>query len=330
MTRTLALLFVLATTMPAAAESPRAILEKDLEVFLGWFEGRFDNAEQVYFEREMNVPEELRHERIHSIFAPVDLPEVGAHVMYVEQYSDGDPDAIYRQRLYDFTLDETADAIVLTILTLPDPPAVAGAHEDPTLLAGLTRADLGTTPGCDVFWRRRANQFVGEIPDGACRVTSERLGTELVIDDDLLLTQDEIWIADRAETVAGDYVYGHPEGVPHKLRRVRPVSCWLAGRTGSGEDGWSFHRDVTLHDQGGRAWVATGPVDLGDRTIEEIGLRMRRVVWPYGPNRPSLVLYVHERSDPERALSYAWADPDAARIGLNTRWMQASCTVGDG
>jgi hypothetical protein len=38
-----------------------------------------------------------------------------------------------------------------------------------------------------------------------------------------------------------------------------------------------------------------------------------------------LTLYVHD-GDAKRALSYAWAEEDAGRIGLNLRWLQASCT----
>jgi hypothetical protein len=26
-------------------------------------------------------------------------------------------------------------------------------------------------------------------------------------------------------------------------------------------------------------------------------------------------------------VSYAWADEGAARVGINLRWMQASCTI---
>ena len=53
---------------------------------------------------------------------------------------------------------------------------------------------------------------------------------------------------------------------------------------------------------------------------------MRNVTWPYGSNRPSLVPYAY-RSGEDRAVSYAWADPSAERIGINLRWMQASCTL---
>ncbi len=110
------------------------------------------------------------------------------------------------------------------------------------------------------------------------------------------------------------------------LRRSRAVTCWgsvlKAAKKPDGADDWLFVPGLKLHDQGGR--VAFGGDDTG---APPVVLRMRNVVWPSGPNKPSLVLYVHKPEMPNRAESYSWADPEAKRIGINLRWMQASCTV---
>jgi hypothetical protein len=105
-----------------------------------------------------------------------------------------------------------------------------------------------------------------------------------------------------------------------ELRRARPFTCWVSTKRPTGE-GWFFKPGVRLHDQGGRARVTSD-----DTAPVEATIRMRNVVWPSGPNRPSLVLYVHQ-NDPDRAVSYSWADPGAKRIGINLRWMQASCSL---
>jgi hypothetical protein len=114
------------------------------------------------------------------------------------------------------------------------------------------------------------------------------------------------------------------DGVKLDLRRGRPFACWASllksAKKPDGSEAWSFSR-LKLHDAGGRATVSTDEAMPKSATI-----RMRNVVWPSGPNRPSLVLYVH-RDDPDRAESYAWADPGAKRIGVNLRWVQASCTL---
>jgi hypothetical protein len=111
------------------------------------------------------------------------------------------------------------------------------------------------------------------------------------------------------------------------MRRARAVTCWSAIPKGTkkadGSEDWYFAQNVKIHDQGGRALIGKDVTDVKPHVI-----RMRNVVWPAGnSNRPSLVLYIHNPDEPDKALSYVWADPGAARIGINLRWMQASCTI---
>lgn len=115
-------------------------------------------------------------------------------------------------------------------------------------------------------------------------------------------------------------------GVETALKRVRNVVCWAAvPKSQKKEDGstnWLFERNLNLHDQGGRVTIGGG-----DSGAEEVTLRMRAVHWPPpSTNRPSMVLYIHT-DDPDRAASYSWADINASRVGINLRWMQASCTI---
>lgn len=115
-------------------------------------------------------------------------------------------------------------------------------------------------------------------------------------------------------------------GVQSELRRARAVTCWALVDKGTGPDGSpDFHAatDLAMHDQGGRARLGGG-----ETGAPETILRMRRVTWAKeSTNRPSLVLYVHRPDAPEQAVSYAWADSDARFVGINLRWMQASCTI---
>lgn len=311
----------------AEPHPPRAVLEKDLKVFLGWLEGAFDNNEQIAFAGELGIPPDDVPERIHSIFKRVTLPAFGEHVFYVEQYLDGDPGQVYRQRLYSLDLDEAEHAIRLRIHVPEDPARLAGAHRDPAKLDGLTPAEAHSPAGCDVYWRRRADAFLGDMKPGTCTFVSKRTGMRVVVSDDLYLDDDELWIHDRAVDTQGNHVYGNRAGIPHKLKKVRPFRCWLSvrreGVEGEGPSAWTFDRDIAVHDGGELVWTAT------DARPAAVGLKIRRPVWPSGPNQDSLVLYVHDRAadDPQRAVGYGWADPQAERIGINLRWMQASCSL---
>lgn len=105
------------------------------------------------------------------------------------------------------------------------------------------------------------------------------------------------------------------------LRRARPFTCWASPRKADGS--YAFYNDLVLHDQGGRVWI--------DATADHprIGLKLRNVEWPTGVNRDSMALYAYQGLDEDYSPAYVWADPDAKRLGINTRWLQASCTQGD-
>jgi len=296
-----------------------AVLDKDFRTMMQWFPGVYDNQEQVYFEAEQEVDEALRHERIHHVFEPVDLPAFGEHVFYVQQHLNDDPAEIYRQRIYSFQPDYDEGAVRLTIHIPNDVASLVDAHLDLTKLTGLLPEQTRVLPGCDVFWRRQDNHFVGYMRPNACSYVSSESGKRIIFNDDLLLTENALWISDRAEDEEGNRVFGHPTGVPHKNRKARRFECWMTAMQRDGE--WTFRRGLEIYDQGGMVWLETE-----EQPPEKVGIKMRNVRWPYGNNRPSLVLYAY-RPDEDRAVSYAWADPSAQRIGINLRWMQASCTL---
>ncbi len=312
---------MLALTSIATA-NPNDVLDRDMRVFLEWFPGVYDNQEQVYFEEQLGVPEDERHERIHHTFARVDLPAFGEHVFYVQQYIDDDPDSIYRQRIYVFTADYEENAVRLSIHTPNDVASLVDAHLDPTKLEGLTPEQTRHMPGCDVYWRKRASEFDGQMKEGACSFVSQRSGKRIIIDDDLVLSKDEIWISDRAVDEDGNYVFGNKAGIPHKNIKARRFLCWIAARHRD-EENWTFRNDLEIWDQGGRLWI-----DTEEDEPQTIGIKMRNVRWPTGNNRDSLVLYAYRQGE-DQAVSYAWGEPTASRLAMNLRWMQASCTLAD-
>lgn len=64
-------------------------------------------------------------------------------------------------------------------------------------------------------------------------------------------------------------------------------------------------------------------LETEEKAPKQVGIKMRNVRWPYGNNRQSTVLYAY-RPNEDHAVSCAWADPSAQRIGINLRRMHAS------
>lgn len=303
-------------------DTPEArVLKRDFSRMMEWFPGRYDNQEQVYFNDNLGIPEENRHERIHHIFAPVELENFSGTTFYIQQYMNDDPANVYRQRIYSFAPDFEENAIRLTIYIPKDPKSLLNAHEDLSKLDGLTPAQFDTYDGCDVFWTAQLAHFHGTMKKGACKVESKRSGKTLVIEDDLQLSKTGIWIRDEGMDLDGNYVYGNKARIHHKNTKARMFNCWISPQKENGE--YAFYNNITMHDQGGRVWI-----DATDEH-ERMGLKLRNVVWPMGKNRPSFVLYAYRGDDEDKAVSYTWGSEDAERIALNLRWIQASCTLGE-
>ena len=136
-------------------------------------------------------------------------------------------------------------------------------------------------------------------------------------------------VPDAASESCGGFVSASPEGFvfgspdnPFVMKRAREFRCWVSPR--KNDDSYGFTNNITIHDQGGRAWVTS---ETGEH--DRVGIKMRRVDWPTGRNRDSLVLYAYRGQDEDNAVSYGWTGPDGDRLALNLRWMQASCTLAD-
>ena len=302
--------------------SAKGKLEDDLKLFTSWFEGRFDNFAQYYDDRDSKV--EDPHQNIHSIFKQVELPQIGKNVFFVQQYSDGDETKVYRQRLYNFTINKQEKALQLTIYTFDDEMKYRNSYLDATKLNGLTMANLATTAGCEVYWKLNdtRDKFAGYMKKDACKVMSKRSGKNIIITDDLFLTKDEIWINDQGKDEQGGYIYGNKAGIHAKLKRVR----WFEGFSGilkSGEtpmaikdfpsDDYDGKLKIQLHDQG-------GTIKLNDKYTAQLAqLRHKSGVWV-------LTLSIIDNAS-GRKVAYTWANPEAEKIGINLRWVQVGFTL---
>jgi hypothetical protein len=309
-------LFVISAVISSSAQN----LKADMTLMMKWFEGRFDNFAQTVEERESKA--EFPHERIHSIFAGVQLPAFGENVFYVQQFMDGDPGKIYRQRLYSFTINKKESAIELKIFTFPDEKAVMNAHLAPSKLKGLTIDKMESPAGCEVYWKRDGDKFAGTMKPNACKVVSKRSGKTLIISDDLFLSKDYIWINDQARDDKGNYVFGNKSGVHHKLNRVRMFQGWTAVlRDGTmpmmqqdaAAAAYDGQRDLEIYDQGGMV-----------RINEKYSAQLAQLSYKGGANVLKLGIVENTTG---MTIAYTWANPDAEKIGINLRWIQAGFSL---
>jgi len=323
----------------APVEPSAASLDDDLELFLQWFPGEYDNYEQHWQDKIDNV--EQVHEHIHHIFFPVNAAAIGQHTFFVQQYMDGDPDNIYRQRLYSFSQDNEEQAIRLDIFSYKDEAKYRDAHLNPGILAGISQDELVARPGCEVFWKFKGDYFGGYMKDKACAVKSRRSGKMIYVTDDLKLTPDEIWIRDEAFYADGSRVFGNEAGIHHKNRKVQYYSGWAAvsrkGPTMALEEsnwtdtynGWEFTGELdtfsrmTIHNEG-------QILPISDDEGEPTGYSVQLARLTQQSSRVEVLVLKIIDDATGRALAYSWGKPGATRLGVNSRWAQSGVTLNEG
>ena len=305
----------------ASADENSIQAQQDFERFLQWFPGEYDNNEQVWQQGVEEIPEDDRHEHIHHIFLPVKAPAIGEHTFFIRQYQDGDYENVYRQRLYNFKLEEETGAVRLQIFRFKDEVKYKNTNEDPSVIESITMDEVSNMPGCDVFWSSRGDWYIGEMKEKACFYHSERMGQNIYITDTLKLTDSEIWIHDEGFDEDGNRIFGND--VPHKNRKVRYFKGWAALQKklideSADEEEMVFFSGLKMHNEGQiiplitEDGVETGySVELAQLTYQETQTRILK-----------LALIDKEGY----AFTYVWANPEAQRIGINLRWMQVGMT----
>ncbi len=239
---------------PGAAPPDTTSLDQDLQYFSELLDGEFDNFEQANGSAEDGATPEAR---VHYVYRRVNLPAFGEHVVYVQQYfgAGDNAAAAYRQRIYESYADARRDEVVTRIWSFPqaDGPKVVDSQYEPSRLADYTRENMTTLPaGCEIFWRRNGDHFVGYQKPGDCVMNFPNTETRMVLADDLILSPTVFSTATRAHDPEGARLFGSE--VPSPKTRVSVYHCAvnLEGTDAS----------IRIHDQGGEAGVGEMRVRL--------------------------------------------------------------------
>ena len=166
---------------------------------------------------------------------------------------------------------------------------------------------------CPLYWQREAAQFRATRSD-------ECDNSEADSPSELVLSNAQLWWWSTAAEA------------PYKLHRAREFTCYadVPGVGGGRDEPYNRYDNMSVHDQGADAWFET---DEGRR----LGLSLFAVDWPINNyegffTRDSLVLYILEQLEDGsvKEHGYAFTEPDVERIGINLKWMLASCFLVSG
>jgi len=268
--------------------------ERDLQVVATMIAGGFDNANQSYF--DSRGTRDVKHRRLHIDVDKVETDLYGEHAFIATAYWDSDEAISAGEHLWVLDTDAASGSVRMRIWG-PD----KGSGEDAT----FGDAPLRVPPLCEVQWRREAAQFRG---------TGRSCGSGLP--REMLLSEKQLWIAFDDEAPGNDY----------QLHRVRDFECYadIPGVGGGRDIPYERYDGFKIHDQGGAVWFES-------KEGRKLGISLFLVDWPINNyegifTRDSFVIYVSEEIDGERKEhGYAFTVPDADRIGINLKWLLASC-----
>ena len=288
-----ALVLSLAALAPAWSQGQDGTpAERNAQIIAELLPGRYDNRNQVYFDRRLSLSEPDARPRMHARIA-------------------ADPLASTEDRVFRLGLAEGDGSMaeLLLVLRADTDPSVTRMllYQSPGVGGALSGARY--LEGCDLLWRREAAQFRARSEGGECTAP----GGEIV-PGEMILAPEGLWLARPGSD-------GYLE-----LDRARDFSCYIdvPGVGGGREIPYRRYEIADIHDAGGQGWV-----ELKDGG--EVGLRLQVVRWPMNNlqgtfTRHSMVLYIDTREDGEvTEVAYGWTVPDATRIGINLKSMLVNC-----
>ncbi len=220
-----ALVLLSGSALSGETSQPDTSLVAELDELLHWMTGEFDNRKQVeHHENHLaTAPVEPGREPglLYPVFALVQAPALGDHVVYL-QWPIGAPDGrLQRQRLWGFRVDHERNALVMDFYTLREPDRWRDAQLSPdSAVREITTEDVIPYPrACSLPFRRHADVFIGEIPPGDCLIVSQETRTEMIINARVIVGRNQLWYDESGVRPDGSVVFRVPASGAYQFRR---------------------------------------------------------------------------------------------------------------
>jgi len=275
--------------------------------------GMYDMSEELIIGAAQDSPLAPLTEqtRVQINVRRIQLPWLGTHVLYVEEYPYDEPFELRRRVLLSIEPEVAADGT----LHLRQFTRKADSANPATLAA----ADVESVAGCDLYLKREGGQFRGGTRGRGCldSVSAEKrwLDYRVVIGDGLF------WYRKRQLALANDELAEEIAGFPHMdLEEARLFSCGISWADTNQKDKGKRRviESVDLHDRGGRARFRTPDG-------RELQLELHGRDWPLSEGRESLVLILTAARAANETIASSWTSLNAARVGIDIGWLAVDC-----
>lgn len=191
-------------TITSCASMPASPMN-DISQIMSWWSGDYNNDAQLAKLTAAGKPiwraddtGEGGHIEVTSHYRPIALPAFGANVIYVEETKHGDPDAMFRQRIYTLGQASEDDPIRVKMYYFNDKEKYVGAYKDLSLLADLTPDDMFELKDeCDLIVEKQDDKYHMPMVKDAC-IFGER-----AFNYQVLIGQNSFWFRDKISDING-------------------------------------------------------------------------------------------------------------------------------
>jgi hypothetical protein len=255
--------------------------------------------------------------RVRTVVTRVNLPWLGARVLYLEEFLHDQPSVLRRQLLLRVETETVGPRRARVLpYTFKEGERWQRLNLSPKLLSELKASDIQATDGCDFVLNQEGDQFRGGTTGLNC--LEKRHGIDLYVDYRVVIGSDVYWYRRRLMRESDDEL--HEEVIGYNWfapNETRLFACRVE-YSASGKP--SELRPIVrldLHDQGGRARF-TAPDG------RKFDLSLHTEDWPFASERDALLLLLEQPNDPEPVAS-AWTGSEARQIGIDLGWLKVRC-----
>ena len=282
----------------------------DRDSLVQLWSGIYDMSQELVAGSDVESPlaPMVEQQRIQVHVRRIQLPWLGTHVLYVEEFPFDRPFESRRRVLLNIEPQPAADGA----LRVRQFTRKAGSANN----TSLTPEDVETLSGCDLFLKREGAQFRGGTRGRSCLAPEQTEPRWL--DYRLVIGEGLFWYRQRRLTVADNELTDEIAGFPHvDLDEARLFSCGISWAAPRSREKRRALEGVDLHDRGGRVRFRTPDG-------RELSLELHGRDWPLSEGRESLVLILTDAKTDE-SIGSSWTSLGAARVGIDIGWLAIDC-----
>lgn len=281
--------------------------------------GTRDSSEQVVVSNDVGINSwsEGAERRVRAVVAPVTLPWLGTHVLYLEEFLHDDPDVLRRQVLVKLEPAEPpAHGVRARFYTLLRPSAWIHLNMRPGLIEKLASEDVASSSMCDLMFTREGDEFRGSTIGRRCLDTQG--DATRYVEYQILIGRDIYWYRRRTLRKGEGEVQEEIIGFNwFELNTTQLYTCRVDWTAADRLQDLRPLLRLDVQDQGGHGRFVTPD----GRKIE---ITLHSDDWPYAVERDSLILTVRDQGT-EVPFAIAWSSVDEEDISLNLGWLRIRC-----